>query len=29
MSVEYHIPNDSRFHTLLELMKETAHPIGR
>ena len=29
ISVGYYIPNDSRFHTLLELMKETVHPIGR
>lgn len=28
-TVDYAIPSDSRFHTLLDLMKETVHPIGR
>ena len=27
--VQYEIPNDKRFDTVLALMKETAHPIGR
>ena len=29
LSVSYEIPDDKRFVTLLDLMKETAHPIGR
>lgn len=28
-TVDYVIPSDSRFATLLDLMKETVHPIGR
>ena len=28
-TVYYVIPSDSRFYTLLDLMKETVHPIGR
>ncbi len=28
-TVDYVIPSDSRFDTLLDLMKETVHPIGR
>lgn len=28
-TVDYVIPSDSRFYTLLDLMKETVHPIGR
>ena len=29
LKVSYEIPDDKRFVTLLDLMKETAHPIGR
>lgn len=29
LKVSYEIPDDKRFATLLDLMKETAHPIGR
>lgn len=29
LKVSYEIPGDKRFATLLDLMKETAHPIGR